>query len=238
MTGPTLSQVQAPHSFFSDAGNPSKNLFMARRALIRSELLPYHIFARSNNREWFSLPKATVWEIIIPIWKKVVAKMALNIHHFVLMSNHFHLIASTPLANLDEIMLYFMRETARKTNFRASRINHVFGGPYKSSLIRHQHHYEEITRYVYLNPVEACMTERVQDYPYSTRFHKYEKSPPLELVDSCFDCKEEELKVFNRLDFLNTRYSREEKDAMKRGLRRRTFEIFPHRRTRFLPTFA
>ena len=36
---------------------------MPRKNLIRTNLHPYHITIRSNNRDWFELPMDDIWEI-------------------------------------------------------------------------------------------------------------------------------------------------------------------------------
>jgi hypothetical protein len=84
------------------------------------------------------------------------------------MSNHFHLIISTPDKNLDKAMNYFMRETSKIISFESGRINQVFGGPYYRSIIKDDRHYRCVYKYVYLNPVEAGIVNRAEDYRYST----------------------------------------------------------------------
>src|SRR5687768_2108167 len=100
---------------------------MARPKLVRSTDCAYHVTVRSNNKEWFHIPVSECWKLF---QKKLYAanqKYKFEIHTFVLMSNHFHLIASTPQANLDQVMRYFLTEFSRAINVRADRINHVFG---------------------------------------------------------------------------------------------------------------
>jgi putative transposase len=35
---------------------------MPRKPLFRTKKLPYHVWARSNNKEWFNLPIEDVWK--------------------------------------------------------------------------------------------------------------------------------------------------------------------------------
>lgn len=91
-----------------------------------------------------------------------------RIHAFVLMSNHFHLVISTPQANLDEAMNYLLREVSKRINEETGRVNQVFGGPYHWSLITNWIHYQHVYKYVYRNPVQAGICSKVQDYRYSS----------------------------------------------------------------------
>jgi REP element-mobilizing transposase RayT len=58
-----------------------------------------------------------------------------EIHAFVLMSNHFHLVVSFPENNMSEAMNYFMRETSRMISRDAGRINQTYGSRYFRSII-------------------------------------------------------------------------------------------------------
>lgn len=213
---------------------------MPRAPLIRTASLPYHVVARSNNREWFYLPTELTWEIFSELLCKVVAEYRIKIHAFVLMSNHFHLLATTPEKNLDEAMLYFMRETAREINRTSSRINHIFGGPYKWSVITHKRYYEHAVRYVYQNPVKAGIVDKVESYPFSTLLYLYtSKKLRFPIAESCFDRDGVmDLALWQRLHFLNTRYTDDEEDSIRRAFRHSQFRFCPHRHTKSLPLGA
>lgn len=91
------------------------------------------------------------------------------IHAFVLMSNHYHLLVSThedyPLSCVMQVL---QKSISRKINREAKRINHVFGGPYKASLIVNADYYAKVFRYLAQNPLRAKMCRRTEDYPFST----------------------------------------------------------------------
>jgi len=92
----------------------------------------------------------------------------LKIHSFVLMKNHFHCLASSPQANLSSAMNYFMRETSREITRLSGRVNQTYGGRYHRSLIPSDHYYMNAYKYIYQNPVRAKLSERVEEYGYST----------------------------------------------------------------------
>jgi putative transposase len=200
---------------------------MPRANLFRSTDLPYHVCARANNREWFYLPINEVWEVFTDLLGVLAKDYSVRIHAFVLMSNHFHMLMTTPHENLDEAMLYFMREGAREINRRAGRINHIFGGPYKWSLVGSRRHYEHVTRYVYQNPVKAGITQQVQDYKYSTLYYLYRQQElPFPVSDSIFE-KEGvmDLLLWQKTHFLNQRYTDDEREVIRRSLRHSVFKV-------------
>lgn len=142
---------------------------MPRKKLLYTHEYPYHVMARSNNKENFYIEKDIMWEIVISSLNQVVTDLKVYIHAFVLMDNHYHLLLSThPNYDLGVVMHRLQRSISRKVNSESGRINHVFGGAYKASLIQTPEYYYNVYKYLYRNPIEAGLCETVNDYKYST----------------------------------------------------------------------
>lgn len=141
---------------------------MGRQIFSNHTEFPYHVTARCINRDWFSLDKDIVWEIMTRHLYFINLAFNLRIHAFVLMTNHFHLIVRTPDANLSQAMRYFMRETSRELTFVSGRINQTYGSRFHRSLITHPLYYMHAYKYLYRNPVTAGLCSRVEEYPYSS----------------------------------------------------------------------
>jgi putative transposase len=141
---------------------------MPRKLFTPSSDAFYNLGGRSNNRDWFTLPLDTVYRIMGDYLYFIHHAFDAEIFSFVLMANHFHLIAKFPQGNLSEAMNYFMRETSRVIAFESGRINHVYGTRIFRSELRNFRHFENCYKYIYRNPVEAGLCERVEEYPYST----------------------------------------------------------------------
>lgn len=141
---------------------------MPRKKFFPTDLFPYHVTARCTNKEWFDLPMPVVWDIFSRYLYFVTLAYGIRIHSFVLMSNHFHMLLTTPDANLDKTMNYLLREVSKAIGEETGRINQIFGGPYHWTVIRNRLYYEHAYKYVYRNPVEARICGRVEQYPYST----------------------------------------------------------------------
>lgn len=137
------------------------------RAILQSQF-PYNISGRCINREWFQIPMPSVWDIFCYELTETANKLDLLIHSFLLMSNHFHLIASTPQANISECTHRFIGRTSRQLTREGNRINQTFAGRHFKCILLTQNSYLNAYKYNYRNPVTAGICKRVEDYPYST----------------------------------------------------------------------
>lgn len=148
---------------------PCTRLNMPRKKLIYTDLFPYHVTARSNNKEHFYIETKKLWQIFCSTFHEVDELYSFKVHAFVLMSNHYHLVCSTHHQyNLGVVMQYFQSKVSQRINKSTSRINHVFGGRYKGSLIKDPWYYKNVIKYVYRNPVKAGLTSSVEEYVFST----------------------------------------------------------------------
>ncbi len=192
---------------------------MPRKKLIKTNLFPYHIVNRSNNRDFFCLSMDVQWDIFIRVLQKIRELYLCKIHAFVLMSNHYHLVISTPMLNLSETMTYFHREVARKSNHTACRINHFFGGRYKWCLINEEMYYWQTLKYVFRNPVTAKICQDVKDY----RFSSLNSSHAIFSHDYYFRSSNHISEL--DLNWLNQDFEASNYMAIQKALRRRTFKL-------------
>jgi len=190
----------------------------ARALLIRSDINPYHITARTNNKEFFPLPLNEVWEICLNRLKHIHSTKSLAIHAFILMGNHFHLLCHTPKSNIDECMHEFMRSISFEINKRLNQHSHLWGSRYKCSLISSQKHYYQVYRYIYQNPIRAKIVFKVEEYPYST-LQKELPFPIHSHMTMSFGGQSGELYWLNQI------YQEEELKLIRLGLRRFEFDV-------------
>lgn len=108
-----------------------------------------------------------VWEIMTRHLFFLHVGFGVRIHAFVLMTNHFHLIARAPEGNISEAMSYFLRETSREITKATDRINQTYGGRFHRSLLSSPLYYQHAYKYLYRNPVEAGLSSTVEEYPFS-----------------------------------------------------------------------
>lgn len=203
-------------------------LCMGRNRFICHTELPYHITARCINRDWFSVEPENVWRVMATHLHFIHLAFGIRIHAFVLMSNHFHLIASAPNGNLSEAMRFFMSESGRDLRTFSERINVTYGSRFHRSLLSNQLYYQHAYKYLYRNPVMAGLCERVEDYRYSTlrSLLGLEKME----VPVCDDTHWETWgSRFATLEWLNTDPGHEDWEKIQKGLRRSVFKISPYK---------
>lgn len=194
---------------------------MPRKLLIRSDSFPYHITNRSNNKEFFYIEQARLWEIFMKCFEHLVMQFECELHAFVLMSNHYHLLISTPQNNIGESMKYLHREVARIANKETHRINHFFGGRYKWSLIEHENYYWNATKYIFQNPVRANLCSSVTDYSFSSLNRDSENFQWM-MTDFFHDRKKP---IELDKSWLNEVFPEEQLVGIRKALRRREFSL-------------
>ena len=184
---------------------------MARKNLIRTNEFPYHVVIRCNNKEWFNLPIAEIWDICIDALKRANFKYPVRIISFVLMNNHYHMILFTPNSDLDKFMKILNSIISKDIRYKTKRINRIFGDRYKWKLINNKQYYNTVLRYIFQNPIHAYMATRCEQYPYSTIYYQTNNISlgielPSEFTTSIF------------IDYINTKTPALEKQMLKKSL--------------------
>ena len=99
-------------------------------------------------------------------------KFGVAIHAYVLMGNHFHLLATPEtLDGLPKMMQSVGRSYVRYFNDRQKRTGTLWEGRYKSTLIQTESYLLACMVYIDLNPVRAGMVAQAKDYPWSSHAH-------------------------------------------------------------------
>jgi len=209
---------------------------MPRKPIQRSNDNFYHITARSNNREFFYLPILKVWEIMTNKLAKLQSEHQIKIASFVLMDNHFHLLVLTPNEDIDRVMYFFMKEVTVEVQKHTGRINKIFGGRYKGSVITNYDYLFNVYKYIYRNPVEAAVTEKAEDYPYSTLFFQTHKhiNTPFQLEKVILSNAFEDYDELDELRWINQKFDPIESASIRCGLRKGVFTYGKDRNTRRL----
>lgn len=201
---------------------------MARNYVPQISEYPYHITARCPNRDAFRTEMHVTWKIFEHYLNYMNFKYELRIHSFVLMPNHFHLIAKTSSTPIGSIMRELLCGTSKEMNLLTSRINQNWGSRHYKSLLESQNYFFNTYKYVYQNPVRAKLVSRCEEWPYSTLHQTLGLSKlefPLEsdtlLFNPEFDSSE--------LEWLNSRISKEDLEDIRWGLQRTKFKL-PYQR--------
>jgi putative transposase len=153
---------------------------MGRPLRILQNEYPYHVTTRTNNKEFRFKPKRSTFLLFARIINLAIAKYSVEISHFVLMSNHYHIIFKTPNANIHRVMQFINSMVAREYNKRHNRSGHLWGDRYKSTIIENDEYLQKCAVYIYMNPVRAGIVNHPKDYLPST-YHFYAFNKEIEL---------------------------------------------------------
>jgi putative transposase len=126
------------------------------------------VIQRGNNRQPILRDEDDYWFL----WSKLrdaCAKFKCDIHAYVLMPNHFHLVL-TPWQNegIGKLMQYTGRYYVQHVNGRYGRTGTLWEGRYRATLIDPESYLLPASRYVELNPVRAGMVAAPADYDWSS----------------------------------------------------------------------
>ncbi|MFP5385788.1 MAG: transposase [Bacteriovoracia bacterium] len=197
---------------------------MPRKPIIRSNEHYYHITARSNNKEDFYLPLPDLWQVFTGGLGSLQKEFKIQICAFVLMHNHFHLLIMTPDEDIDRIMYFFMKKTTLEIQKRTGRINKIFGGRYKGSIIENHQYLLNVYKYIYRNPVAAGICQRAEDYEFSTLFSGIHERKQFFNLESVFEGPQ--------LEWINQSFKEREAQSIQLGLRKTIFEYKKERISR------
>jgi REP element-mobilizing transposase RayT len=125
---------------------------MARPLRIEYPGAWYHVTCRGNERRNIFRGDADR-DRFLDILSTNLKLYRVELHAYVLMQTHFHLILMTPEANLRKFMQRFNTTYTVYFNRRHRRVGHLFQGRYKAILVEKEEYLVELSRYLHLNPV-------------------------------------------------------------------------------------
>ena len=144
---------------------------MARLPRLTVPGYPHHLIQRGNNRQAIFAAKAD-YETLLAMLDENARKFEVELHAYVLMSNHFHLLA-TPATQtgLPSLMQAVGRRYVRHFNQSQGRSGTLWEGRYRSTLIQADRYLLACMVYMDLNPVRAGISATAADYPWSSHHH-------------------------------------------------------------------
>ncbi|MEA2113980.1 MAG: transposase [Thermodesulfobacteriota bacterium] len=127
-----------------------------------------HIIQRGNNRQACFVSDEDHWSYTGWL-KNYSAKYRVDIHAWVMMTNHVHLLC-TPHdeAGISKMMQAIGRRYVQYFNREYRRSGTLWEGRFKSCLVESEDYLLELYRYIEINPVRANMVKDPGEYRWSS----------------------------------------------------------------------
>lgn len=154
---------------------------MPRRARIILPNIPQHIIQRGNNRSVCFYTNEDYCKHLE--WLKEYAdKTACQIHAYVLMTNHVHILASSEKSDaIGSMMKALGQRYVQYINRTYKRSGTLWEGRYKSCPIQAETYLLSCQRYIELTPVRANIVEHPAEYRWSS-YRINAQDEPTELI--------------------------------------------------------
>ena len=142
---------------------------MSRVARVAPKGYIFHILARGNNRKNVFKEEAD-YRKYIDIILRYKEKFLFKLYHYVLMTNHVHLVVETTAhgGELAQIMKCINLSYAQHYKNKYRHYGHFWQDRYKSIIISKDTYLLACGSYVELNPVRAKIVEDPKDYQWSS----------------------------------------------------------------------
>ncbi|MEA1970111.1 MAG: transposase [Thermodesulfobacteriota bacterium] len=142
---------------------------MPRTARIAPKEFVYHVLTRGNNKHDIFKNEEDFKKYIDILWK-YKTRYKYKLYHYVLMTNHVHLVIETMEdgGELSQIMKGINLSYALHYKKKYSHTGHFWQDRFKSIIIAKDEYLLACGSYVELNPVRAGMVKDPKDYPWSS----------------------------------------------------------------------
>jgi len=128
---------------------------MARPLRIDIEGGWYHVMSRGIERRTI-FPDDSFCLHFLDLLCEMTDRFGVEVHSYVLMGNHYHLILRTPGANASQAMQWLNVSFSAWFNAKRQRVGHVFQGRFRSTLVDGDGAWLlQASAYLHLNPVRV-----------------------------------------------------------------------------------
>lgn len=129
-------------------------------------------FYLSNHvlpKDWFGAPKHLVWKAFEKRLEEMRKLQMIRVHAFVMMNNHYHLIASVKKGcDLKYIGERLQGGASLEVNEHLQQSFYIFKDPMVSCIIKGKNAHKDFLKYVLRSPVELDLCGKAEDYEFST----------------------------------------------------------------------
>ena len=150
---------------------------MARPPRVEFPGALYHVIVRGNERKPVFRGDADR-ELYLLRLRHYRERFEFRLVAYCLMTNHVHLAVETGEVALSRVVHGLQSSYTQAFNRRHQRSGHLFQGRYKAFLVDADRYFLALLRYIHCNPLEARVTERAEDFRWSSdRFYRRGRAP-------------------------------------------------------------
>ena len=133
---------------------------MPRKVRIQYAGAVYHVMCRGDRREAIFSDDGDR-EIFLATLAQMCGRTGMQVHSYVLMGNHYHLLLETPEPNLVAGMKWFQGTYTQRFNARHRLSGHLFQGRYKAIPVQAEAegYFGAASEYIHLNPVRTRLLD-------------------------------------------------------------------------------
>ncbi len=129
---------------------------------------PQHVIHRGNNRQRIFRAEDD-YRRLLQVLEEAAEAHACDIHAYVLMPNHIHLLATPRRAeSLPKLFQQLGRKYVQYFNRRHRRTGTLWEGRYRATVIDSERYFLTCARYIELNPVRAGLVSDPAGYRWSS----------------------------------------------------------------------
>jgi putative transposase len=127
----------------------------------------YHVFAKATGMEMLHRDGADRARFL-SVLEQTVETFDLELHFYVVLGTHHHLLVTTRQPNLARAMQYLRGVYCQAYNRRHGRKGHLVAGRYGTNLVESESYGAWLVPYLALNPVRAGLVDRPEDWAWSS----------------------------------------------------------------------
>jgi putative transposase len=145
--------------------------------------VPVHVVQRGRCKDPVFYDEAD-YQNYLKWLKEAAERYRCQIHAYVLMTNHIHLLAiPSEQSGITRLMQYVWRHYVPYINRTYGGSGSIWEGRYKASLVQEETYLLACMRYIELNPVRANMVKQPGQYRWSS-FHRNGLGQNDDLIDA------------------------------------------------------
>ena len=141
---------------------------MPRRGRLTLPGVPLHLIQQGNNRQAIFFEEAD-YRHFFELLHGGARRTDAQVHAFVLMTNHFHLLVTTATPDgAGKLMKLVGQSYVQFVNRKYGRTGSLWEARFRSCLVQEESNLHACQRYIELNPVRAQMVLHPAAYPWSS----------------------------------------------------------------------